>query len=95
MLCVIKVYEIQTYNYKNFVAKVKEKKMAKKKFIIGISMLVLTFGIVLAGCGDLIKESVKCSKDGKCDSTGPLNKIECDTSSCAANEGRGECNCLK
>jgi hypothetical protein len=46
-LCVIK-HENQTHN-ENFVAKVKEKKMAKKSFIVGMLAAGLVFGI-LAGC---------------------------------------------
>jgi hypothetical protein len=37
---------------KNFVVKVKEKKMANRKFQLGILIMVLVFGMMIVGCED-------------------------------------------
>ena len=78
MLCAIKsenyIYSV-FYEFKRitiyFVAKVKEKTMANKKFWLGISVMVLVFGIMVVGCdgGTQYDNSAKLEVTNKTGST--------------------------
>jgi hypothetical protein len=68
--------------------------------VLGMAAIALTFGLVLAGCGDLFAGAIKkCPDDKDCrvepSGINQTTKVSCSSTGCSVNKTGLRCDCSK